>query len=324
MTDDRGTFANQQPPTPTTNPTDTQVAQQAADAKQAADMAITRATNAADQAAAAKAQADQLTVTANTFQTTVATADTLHKHLQDEIDALNARLDTIQLTPGPTGDSAYQTARTHGYGGTETQWLATLRGDQGPTGPTGPKGEPGPTGTQGTPGITGQNGATGPAGPTGLKGDQGITGNTGPQGPTGPTGPTGSTGPAGIIGAQGPTGSTGAKGDIGATGQTGATGATGLSGIAQIEYLDAIPVPGMTLTLGTATTDITITWPNPFPTNTYFIDKPQITVNSIALLGKIDAKIKSQTPTGATITITTTSLLSAGNTTISVIAYRKN
>lgn len=104
----------------------------------------------------------------------------------------------------------------------------------------------------------------------------------------------------------------------------GATGATGPTGIAQIEYLDAIPVPGTTLTLGTATTDITITWPNPFPTNTYFIDKPQITVNSIALLGKIDAKIKTQSPTGATITITTTSLLSAGNTTISVIAYRKN
>lgn len=45
---------------------------------------------------------------------------------------------------GAEGKSAYQIARDHGYGGTETQWLATLVGSQGP------KGDPGDTGPPGT------------------------------------------------------------------------------------------------------------------------------------------------------------------------------
>lgn len=70
--------------------------------------------------------------------------------------------DPVPGPPGADGKSAYQIARDHGYGGTETQWLASLVGAQGQTGSQGPAGN------------------TGPAGP---KGD---TGNTGPQGPAGP------------------------------------------------------------------------------------------------------------------------------------------
>jgi hypothetical protein len=93
--------------------------------------------------------------------------------LQAAVSGLNARVDNIQLTPGPAGKdgtngkdgapgtpgrdgtdgktgtpgangadgkSAYQIARDNGYGGTQTQWLASLTGAQGATGA---KGDPG-------------------------------------------------------------------------------------------------------------------------------------------------------------------------------------
>lgn len=107
-----------------------------------------------------------------------ADADAAH---QVAISGLNARLDNIQLTPGPEGKpgaegkpgrdgtdgatgpvgpigadgrSAYQVARDKGYGGTETQWLASLKGDPGQAGrdgigiagPIGPVGLTGPAG----------------------------------------------------------------------------------------------------------------------------------------------------------------------------------
>jgi hypothetical protein len=49
--------------------------------------------------------------------------------------------------------SAYQVAQLNGFTGTETEWLASLEGDQGPQG------------VQGEPGADGTDGATGPAGP---------------------------------------------------------------------------------------------------------------------------------------------------------------
>lgn len=86
---------------------------------------------------------------------------------QVAVSALNARLEQIQLTPGPAGKdgtpgkdgrdgsngkdgangadgkSAYQLARDAGYGGTETQWLATLKGADGARGPQGLQGTAG-------------------------------------------------------------------------------------------------------------------------------------------------------------------------------------
>jgi hypothetical protein len=53
--------------------------------------------------------------------------------------------------PGVDGKSAYQIARDHGYGGTETAWLASLVGAQGVKGD---KGDPGDDGAPGAPGTT--------------------------------------------------------------------------------------------------------------------------------------------------------------------------
>lgn len=77
---------------------------------------------------------------------------------------------------GTEGLSAYEVAVVNGFSGTETQWLASLKGPIGPVGATGPQGNPGPTGA---------TGATGPAGPIGLRGPQGAVGERGPIGPMG-------------------------------------------------------------------------------------------------------------------------------------------
>ena len=74
--------------------------------------------------------------------------------LYNKIIALQAQVDTIQLTPGPAG----------------------------PTGATGP------AGADGLAGATGADGAVGPAGPEGPQGPQGIQGIQGPAGPAGADG----------------------------------------------------------------------------------------------------------------------------------------
>ena len=53
-------------------------------------------------------------------------------------------------TNGTNGSSAYQVAVTNGFVGTETQWLASLIGAQGPVGTTGAVGPQGPQGVAGT------------------------------------------------------------------------------------------------------------------------------------------------------------------------------
>ena len=83
---------------------------------------------------------------------------------------------------GADGKSAYQIAVEHGFSGTETEWLASLKGDKGDIGPTGPRG------TQGPQGERGPAGADGAAGPQGPKGDKGDTGAQGPKGDTGASG----------------------------------------------------------------------------------------------------------------------------------------
>lgn len=63
--------------------------------------------------------------------------------------------------PGKDGDSAYQVAVKNGYQGTESQWLASLRG---PEGPQGPQGEPGQSGKDGKDGQQGPQGVPGAPG----------------------------------------------------------------------------------------------------------------------------------------------------------------
>lgn len=213
-----------------------------------------------------------------------ADADAAH---QVAISGLNARLDNIQLTPGPEGKqgpegkpgrdgadgkdgaagrngtdgatgstgpagadgrSAYQLARDKGYGGTETQWLASLKGDAG---------------------------------------------QAGKDGPTGATGPAGQTGPA------------------------------GRDANVQVEYRDGINVPAITvLNLGAATVDVTVTWPTAFPDANYTVT-PQLTTTNSALIGKATASVKSKTAASAVITVTTTALLSVGALVLSAVAIRK-
>lgn len=51
---------------------------------------------------------------------------------------------TVPGPPGADGKSAYQLARDAGYGGTQTQWLASLVGAKGDKGDPGNTGAPGP------------------------------------------------------------------------------------------------------------------------------------------------------------------------------------
>lgn len=167
-------------------------------------------------------------------------------HMEDGIGAVDERVDTIELTPGPQGDP-------------------------------GPQGEPGPAGADGVDGAQGPQGETGPTGPQGDPGVQGPPGPDGAQGPVGPTGADGrtfsfrgawdagtayardevvhyqgsawialdaSTGAApaagsthwdelalaGAPGAEGQQGPQGVEGPAGPTGATGATGAQGIQG----------------------------------------------------------------------------------------------
>lgn len=99
---------------------------------------------------------------------------------------------------GADGKSAYEIARDHGYGGTETQWLASLKGEKGDAGAAGAKGDPGDDGAPGSDGADGTPGADGASayeiavanGFTGtegewlasLKGEKGEPGNDAPGG----------------------------------------------------------------------------------------------------------------------------------------------
>ena len=105
-------------------------------------------------------------------------------------ESVDAKLEVIELTPGPKGDKGEQGEP----------------GPQGEVGPAGPQGEPGPQGPQGEPGPAGKDGIDGAPGPKGDKGDigpQGPAGEQGPKGDRGEQGPQGETGPAGADGKDG-------------------------------------------------------------------------------------------------------------------------
>lgn len=69
------------------------------------------------------------------------------------------------------GKSAYAIAVSHGFKGTEQEWLDSLRGPQGPDGVPGPPGPPGEPGRNGNDGEQGLQGIQGPPGPPGPKGE---------------------------------------------------------------------------------------------------------------------------------------------------------
>ena len=158
-----------------------------------------------------------------------------------------------------TGKSAYEVAVAGGYKGTETEWVASLKGakgEKGDKGDTGPQGDTGQTGIQGPKGDTGAAGAQGIQGPVGkgfsiakiypsvaemtaAKGAGLTTGDfviiastvSSPDNATLYTW-NGTTyveiaDLSGAQGIQGPQGIQGVKGDIGATGPTGPQGIQG-------------------------------------------------------------------------------------------------
>ena len=79
--------------------------------------------------------------------------------------------ETSNILRGPRGYSAYEVAKMEGFIGTETEWLETLKGEdgeQGPRGLQGKEGNPGPRGLQG------DRGKQGPEGPPGPRGNSGV------------------------------------------------------------------------------------------------------------------------------------------------------
>lgn len=131
-------------------------------------------------------------------------------------ESVDAKLEVIELTPGPQGPQGPQ-----GEPG--------VQGIQGEIGPAGPQGEQGPKGDTGEPGPKGDQGDIGPQGPAGEKGDKGDPGERGIQGEQGPKGDKGDTGEQGPQGIQGPQGEQGPKGDTGDIGPQGPAGADGLT-----------------------------------------------------------------------------------------------
>lgn len=117
-------------------------------------------------------------------------------------------LDGTDGKDGAPGISAYQLAVLNGYSGTESEWLASLKGETGETGEPGPQGPKGDRGADGAKGEKGDRGDVGPQGEIGPQGPKGDAGERGEKGDTGEQGPKGDTGP------QGPKGDKGDPGEL--------------------------------------------------------------------------------------------------------------
>lgn len=85
---------------------------------------------------------------------------------------------------GKDGQSAYQIAVTNGFSGSETDWLASLKGHDGHDGAQGPAGKDGERGPQGLPGAAGQPGQPGKDGKDGYSvwSTDGVQGGMGQRG----------------------------------------------------------------------------------------------------------------------------------------------
>ena len=130
------------------------------------------------------------------------------------------------------GASAYEVAVANGFEGTEAEWIASLKGDQGDAGYTPQKGVDYFDGDDGISVTHSWNGTTltvtsaSGTSSADLQGLQGIQGEQGEQGPQGDQGPQGEQGPKGE---QGPQGDQGPQGEQGIQGETGADGKDGIS-----------------------------------------------------------------------------------------------
>lgn len=89
------------------------------------------------------------------------------KALNENWDKIDEAIGNIQ---NDHGKSAYEVAIDNGFIGTEAQWLASLKGQDGTNGAKGEKGDKGDTGLQGLKGDKGDQGQAGVDGSTPVKG----------------------------------------------------------------------------------------------------------------------------------------------------------
>ena len=139
----------------------------------AANTATQQATDAAGSASAAATKAGEASTSAGAAK---ADADRAEKASTDAANAATNAVRQAKEAGTFDGQSAYALAVQLGYTGSESAWIASLKGA---------KGDKGDTGAQGPEGATGATGPQGPQGPTGATGARGATGATGPQGPAG-------------------------------------------------------------------------------------------------------------------------------------------
>lgn len=118
--------------------------------------------------------------------------------------------DNLGKVVGDNGKSAYQIAVDGGYDGSESDWIASLKGEKGDSGDKGPQGDPGTDGKNGDNGQSAYQiwlslGNTGTESDfiASLKGEQGIQGVQGKQGIQGEQGIQGVQGQPGESGADG-------------------------------------------------------------------------------------------------------------------------
>ena len=151
----------------------TDVANSTGAATTAAENATQQATAAAGSASTAVTKAGEASASAGAAK---ADADRAEKASTDAANAATNAVRQAKEAGTFDGQSAYALAVQLGYTGSESAWIASLKGA---------KGDKGDTGAQGPEGATGATGPQGPQGPTGPQGPQGPTGATGPQGPAG-------------------------------------------------------------------------------------------------------------------------------------------
>jgi len=117
-----------------------------------------------------------------------------YNNVRSAFDAVDQKLTTIASTPGTNGKSAYEIAQDNGFVGSQTEWLASLKGE---------KGEQGLQGIQGLQGLNGADGKDGINGVDGKNGIDGLNGKDGINGVDGKNGIDGLNGKDGINGVQG-------------------------------------------------------------------------------------------------------------------------
>jgi len=89
----------------------------------------------------------------------------------------------------------------------------------------------------------------------------------------------------------------------------------------QVEHVSNVAVPAVTVaTLGSVPVDVTITWPTPFPDDAYSVLVPAVAAAGLG--AHVTAALRSQSPTGCVVRVTTTATLAAGAATVSALARR--